>query len=81
MWMEALLLTPYLVLASSGLLVAAVVAICWTQPFPRRPDDAVPAPSDRRAIRDRTRSQSRGFASLRPVTGAREPLIAVTPRA
>jgi hypothetical protein len=46
MWMEALLLTPYLVLASSGLLIAAVVAICWTQSFPPRPP--LPAHLDRR---------------------------------
>jgi len=48
MWMQALLLMPYLVLASSFLLVIAVVSICSAQGPARRPSAAAFAHFDRR---------------------------------
>jgi hypothetical protein len=46
MLMEALLLTPYLVLASSVLLAGAVASICWAHAVPREPDYALPVLAD-----------------------------------
>ena len=35
MWMQALMLTPYIAMASSFALVVTVAAICCSQPTPR----------------------------------------------
>ena len=35
MWMQALMLTPYIAIASSFALAATVAAVCCSQPAPR----------------------------------------------
>ena len=35
MWMHALMLTPYIAIASSVVLAATVAIVCFSQPVPR----------------------------------------------
>ena len=35
MWMQALMLTPYIAIASSLALAVTVAAVCWSQSTPR----------------------------------------------
>ena len=76
MWMQALLLTPYLVLVSSALLVAVVVSTCLAQRLPRRSDYTVPANRNRRILGQESRLSLRSSQAIR----ARTPLFAATPR-
>jgi hypothetical protein len=74
MWMQALLLMPYLVLASSAALVVVIVSICWTQAVARQPSFAAARQLERRARDSTGRTdfrEHRRFVRPQPVLPAR----------
>ena len=80
MLMQALLLTPYLVLASSALLIAVVVSTCLAQRVPRRSDYAIAANRNRRIIGDRIGHEPRALLRSAQAIRARKPLLTATPQ-